>query len=54
VPCAKKMRKIRCLREEEDANVHEEAPVLRRAHKCEGVPVPSKITGRRWIQSKGV
>jgi hypothetical protein len=54
VPCAKKRRKIRCLHEDEESTVHEEAPVLRRARKCEGVPLLSEITERRQIQSKGV
>jgi hypothetical protein len=47
MPCVKKRRKIRCLREEEEAAVREEAPVLHRAHRCEGVLVLSEITVRR-------
>ena len=49
MPCAKKRRNILCLREEEEVAMREEASVLRRAHKCEGVLMLSEITGRRWI-----
>ncbi|AQK69152.1 hypothetical protein ZEAMMB73_Zm00001d015588 [Zea mays] len=42
VPCVKKRREIRCLRDEEESAMHEKTPVFRRARGARECPCSAK------------